>query len=354
MAEAQWLPAPTGGMLGKIARMAEISAERKRARQCDEPAESVRTAVVPCEMPESEQRPEFLVPGEYDVSPLDFHLFMDLAFYRLTKRKPLANEMISYELPDGHVHIISSLLGMATVWDYDIVLMAVSHITEAMNRYRAGKGPKPGPYFRPRVADVLKFCKRGDGGKQREQISDALDRLASTYVRIQRTRKFKNKLITFKTGENLIAKHTLVANSETGKVEFIEIKIADSMYGEISKEKGLDVLRINPDYFFIKKGVGRFIYRLARQAAGKGTATWGFRTLYERSCSTSPFSEFSRILREVINESYFPDYWLRKINGQMGEMLEMTYKLMIKTPVVERAGTVDEMLERSRGTESGS
>ena len=33
--------------------------------------------------------------------------------------------------------------GMALVWDYDLVLMGISHITEAMNRYRAGRGESP-------------------------------------------------------------------------------------------------------------------------------------------------------------------------------------------------------------------
>ncbi len=66
---------------------------------------------------------------------------------------------------------------MASVWDYDIVLMMVSHLTEAMNRYREGKGGKPGRVFRLHVSDILRFARRGNGSSQVKGVEAALDRL---------------------------------------------------------------------------------------------------------------------------------------------------------------------------------
>ena len=61
--------------------------------------------------------------------------------------------MIRYDLPDGgYVEVSSGHYGMASVWDYDLVLMAISHLTESMNRYREGRGEKPGRVYKPNRA----------------------------------------------------------------------------------------------------------------------------------------------------------------------------------------------------------
>lgn len=72
---------------------------------------------------------------------------MDVAVFRLSKKDKRAGELIRYDLPDGYVEVSAGAHGMASAWDYDIVLMMVSHLTEAMNRYREGKGGKPGECF---------------------------------------------------------------------------------------------------------------------------------------------------------------------------------------------------------------
>ena len=99
--------------------------------------------------PEGDAQADFFVPLLYDVATKDSRSIMDVAVFRLSKRDRRAGEVIRYELPDGHVEVSSGPAGMASVWDYDLVLMAVSHLTESMNRYREGKGDKPGRVFRP-------------------------------------------------------------------------------------------------------------------------------------------------------------------------------------------------------------
>lgn len=324
--------------LNKIAQMAELAAERKRANgerstELEDESEAQSEGITLRKSPKGDEQPDFFVPTLYDVGTRDSRKIMDVAVFRLSKKDHRPNAVIRYDLPDGHVQVSSGVHGMASVWDYDIVLMAISHLTESMNRFRDGKGPKPGPTFRPHVGDVLKFCRRDNGGKQKNLISSALDRLASTYVTIERTRKLKNKMVTIKEGENLIAKKSVIENTATGKVEFVEFKIADWMYREITEGKSPDVLTVHPDYFLIDQGIGRFVYRLARRAAGKTTATWGFQTIYDRSGSTGSFKEFCRILRKVISAGDFPEYILKEENGQMGLLLVMTHKNMAETVI---------------------
>jgi hypothetical protein len=326
MAEGTEQAAPTGDVSRKLARLLESVAKNKPSLQHLKPAEPASSAPSPCRPPALKKQHKFLTPTEETVKPLDYLLHMDIACYKITKKKTLPNEVISYDLPDGKVEIASSAYGMASSWDYDLVIMAVSHIAAQMKHYQAGRGPKPGPYFRPRLSQVLKYCERGKGGKQRKQLSDALDRLSTTYVRIERARHVRGEYLEFKSGECLIAGYDLVVNPKTNAIEFIEIQIAGSTYREIAKGKGFKALLLHPDYFKISSGVGRVVYRLARQAAGKSTATWGFKTLYQRSCSTGTLNEFCRLLRDLIRENDLPEYKLVKVHGKMGEMLTMTYR----------------------------
>lgn len=298
----------------------EETEERERGSVNPRPSSSIRKP------PKDDRQPDFFVPVLYDVGTRDSRSIMDVAVFRLSKRDRRAGQVIRYELPDGHVEVSAGPAGMASVWDYDLVLMAVSHLTEAMNRYREGKGDKPGRVFRPHVADVLKFCRRADGGKQKDDLVETCIRLNTTHVAMQRTRKAKNgRMVTVSEGEALISRYKII-KSESGRPEYIEIELADWMYREVTEGKNPDVLTVHPDYFLIDPGIGRFLYRLARRAAGKGEAKWSFKTIYERSGSAGTFKEFCRILRRIIAANDLPEYALQEQEGQSGAQLLMTHR----------------------------
>lgn len=276
--------------------------------------------------PKGDMQADFFIPALYDVGTRDSRSIMDVAVFRLSKRDRRAGDVIRYELTDGYVEVSAGPAGMASVWDYDLVLMAVSHLTECMNRYRDGKGEKPGRVFRPHVADVLKFCRRADGGKQKDDLVETCIRLNTTHVAMQRIKKAKNgRLVTISEGEALINRYKVVKN-ESGRPEYIEIELADWMYREITEGKNPDVLTVHPDYFLIDPGIGRFLYRLARRAAGKTEAKWSFRTLYERSGSAGTFKEFCRILRRLIEANDLPEYNIEEQAGQSGPLMLMRHR----------------------------
>ena len=301
-------------------REEEAKAERERSSLKSSPSSSIRKP------PIGDGQPDLFVPTLYDVGTKDSRSIMDVAVFRLSKKDRRAGEVIHYTLPDGHVTVSAGPAGMASVWDYDLVLMAVSHLTEAMNRYREGRGEKPGRVFRPHVADVLKFCRRADGGKQKDDLVETCIRLNTTHVAVQRTTKGKNgRQKTVDEGESLISRYKVI-KSETGKPEYIEIELADWMYREITEGKNPDVLTVHPDYFLIDPGIGRFVYRLARRAAGKGQAKWSFQTIYERSGSTGAFKKFAFTLRKLIESNDMPEYVLSEEAGQVGPLLLMRYR----------------------------
>lgn len=275
--------------------------------------------------PECDRQPDFLVPGLYDVATKDNRGFMDVALFRLSKRDQQAGKMIRYELRDGYVEVKAGPDGMASIWDYDIVLMMISHLTESMNLFNAGRGRMPGRKFLPHVAEITKFCRRGRGGRQADEIEAVLDRLQGTIiksVRVARSRNGKG-MERVVEAEGLIGPYKVVSRTETGKVASIEIEAPKWIYDEITSGTTPDVLTVHPDYFLIDLGLGRFVYRLARRAAGKTSAKWAFKTIYERSGSLGQAKEFNRMLRSLIEANDLPEYTLQEIAGKSGPQLLM-------------------------------
>ncbi len=300
------------------------SAERERkeaAAAAKAPPSSVRKP------PSGDEQADFFVPSLYDVGGRDNRSIMDVAVFRLSKTDKRAGEVIRYELPDGYVEVKAGPDGMASVWDYDIVLMMVSHLTEAMNRYRDGKADKPGKTFRPHVSDILKFARRGDGSRQVEEVERALDRLKGTTIKTVRERTGANgRKMREVEAEGLINRYSVLSRTDSDRVSAVEIEAPQWIYQEIVGGKQPDVLTVHPDYFLIDPGIGRFVYRLARRAAGKGAAKWSFQTLYERSGSTGTFKKFCQNLRKIIERDDLPEYQLREAPGQSGPQLIRTHR----------------------------
>ncbi len=228
---------------------------------------------------------QIFAPSLYDVGGRDNRSVMDVAVFRLSKKDKRAGELIRYDLPDGYVEVSAGAHGMASVWDYDIVLMMVSHLTEAMNRYREGKGGKPGRVFRLHVSDILRFARRGNGSSQVKGVEAALDRLRGTTIKtVRESGKFRTT-----EAEGLIARYRVLSRTDTKKISSVEIEAPEWIYREVTEGKRPEVLTVHRDYFLIEPGIGRFIYRLARRAAGRDSAKWAFKTLYERSGSGGSF-----------------------------------------------------------------
>lgn len=308
--------------------------EQVAARLQREASEECRLVAAPKLQPatrvrkpsKGDEQQDFFIPTLYDVGIRDSRCIMDVAVFRLSKNERRAGEVITYELRDGNVKVSAGPAGMASVWDYDLVLMAVSHLTEAMNRYRDGRSEKPGRVFRPHVGDVLKFLRRTDGGKQKHDLVETCLRLNTTHVAVRRTEKGKNgRTITVNEGEPLISRYKVTENS-LGKPEFIEIEVAQWMYQEITGGNKPGVLAFHPDYFRISAGIGRFVYRLARRAAGKNEAKWSFLTIYKHSGSAGTFKEFCRILRDIVETNDLPEYTLTVEAGKSGPQLAMAQR----------------------------
>lgn len=273
-----------------------------------------------------DERADFFIL-EDRIAAKDNRHFMYVALFRMSKRQSRAGEVIRYDLPDGYIEVKAGPDGMASVWDYDIVLMLISYLTEAQNRQKNGRGAIPSRYFTPRIADILKFCRRGDGGNQAQNIESALDRLKGTTIKSMNNIPSRNGkgMIREVESESLIGSYRVISETTSGRADRVEIEAPGWIYKEIVHNNKPTVLTVNADYFLIDSAIGRFIYRLARRAAGNSSAKWGFKTIYERSGLTC-FKEYCRILRRLIKSDSLPDYHLSEETGQSGPQLIMTHR----------------------------
>jgi plasmid replication initiation protein len=276
--------------------------------------------------PKDDRQMDCFVASLHDIASKDERSIMDVAVFRLSKKEDRSEGMIRYELADGIITVSAGRFGMASVWDYDLVLMGVSYLTEAMNRYRKGQGEIPSRVFKPHIADVLKFCRRSDGGNASRDLIQALTRLNTTFVRIDRLRTTRTgRVKTIAEGENLISNFRVISSKE-GTPESLEIEMPKWIYGEIVLGEKPDVLTIHRDFFLIEPGIGRFLYRLARKAAGHGEAAWTFELIHQRSGSTNELKKFTYALRKLIEGNALPEYDLREEQGRSGPVLVMTYR----------------------------
>lgn len=123
--------------------------------------------------------------------------------------------------------------------------------------------------------------------------------------------------------ESLISGYRVLSVTGSGRLDRVEIEVPNWIYSQVTRSPRSAVLTVSPEFFLIESALGRFVYRLARRAAGNDKARWGFRTIYERSGITL-FKEFCRSLRNLIKLNNLPEYELHEEAGQSGPQLLMT------------------------------
>jgi plasmid replication initiation protein len=248
-----------------------------------------------------------------DVPFRDEREAMSAPLVSLSKNK---RTLIEWQGPSGQTVTVAAAekYGIATIWDYDLILWAVSQINEAVN---AGLATSPRIFFHP--YDMLKATGRNTGGRGYNELKAALHRLRATGVAYESpAMKGKRR----KQGAfNLLSAFEFEETDE-GKAKGAWLELPMWLYEAVTKDR--DVLAISPRYFSLKGGLDRFLYRLARRHVGK-QAGWAFtfRDLHGRSGSTQSYGDFARDLRRAITRNTLPEYSLAEVEGANGPTLSM-------------------------------
>jgi plasmid replication initiation protein len=284
----------------------------------------------------------FFVPSVHDAPLKDDFNLMDIAPFALSKSGGAG--VIRYELKDSIITIEGGAeVGLATAYDYDIVINMISHLAEATRRYRIedAKGLKPSippRVYRPAATEILKFCRRELGGKQYDDLERALARLQATNIRITNLKGDKERRDRRETESfPLIGRYKVVSRTNQDRIDQVEIEIPGWVYEGVVRPDGKPtILTLNPDYFLLSRPLARFIYRLARKAAGETDAFYSLKELHKRSGAKVPMRKFRQAVLEIVETTKttpLPDYDLRLEDRGHDLMLFMTNRNWKPTPL---------------------
>jgi plasmid replication initiation protein len=261
--------------------------------------------------PKDDRQLDIFSPVLSDISTKDDISLMDVAVFGLG-RKPRF-EPIEYDLKDAHIVVQGGTkCGMATIFDYDIFLYMVSYLTHEMNRVReevrqGHEAYLPPRIIKPPVCDLLKYCRRDDGGENYKLLEAALERLSTTKISIKKKDSKRRRAGMF----SLIGDYKIITETRTGNISELLIAIPDWVYDGIVRPDNPTVLTLHGDYFLLSQGYHRFLHRLARKAAGKGEALYSIEKLYERSGSNRTFRSWKSDIKKAIaalKENPLPEY----------------------------------------------
>ena len=255
--------------------------------------------------------------GYVDIPIRDQRDLMERPFFSLAKSPRL--KPIAYAVGGVSVLVTPGAAGVATIWDADILIWTATQITEALDR---GGEVSPVIHFHPYT--LLKGIRRHTGGDQYKKLLDALRRLHTTSVETNiRQRGTKGRAFHWieEWGHQ---------EDESGRPIGMSITLAKWLYDGIVDARG--VLTIHPDYFTLKGGLDRWLYRVARKHAGSQDGGWRFtmKQLHEKSGSMSRLANFACDIRKAVSANALPEYGLEISRNREGEeVVSMARRVLI-------------------------
>lgn len=265
-----------------------------------------------------------------DLPLRDQREMMERPFFSLSKRKRM--KPIEYTSPDGTIWVKVAPhqdYGMATIWDADILIWAISQINE---RRQQGLNDIPRTLvFHPHA--LLTAIGRHTGGDQYERLREAFGRLKTTTVSTNIRAKGRRKTALFSWLDEWREEYT-----ETGTTKQMAITLSEWLVEGILNDRAL--LRIDRRYFDITSGYGRVLYRVARKHAGDQPAGFelAVRTIYEKSGADDVFRNFKSELKRVVTDNALPEYhftWIARPRGEDAVHMVRRSHLSITDPGYE-------------------
>lgn len=240
-------------------------------------------------------------------------------FYDINAPLNLKDEIISMEHPifmmksgfkksrtyiNGNIKIIlkPGIDGLATIFDKDIWTYAISKLQKAINSETSNTNKTVA--FTP--CDFFSETNRFHGGKNYKILTQSLSRIKGTVVNIS-IFNFSKKIKTIEFG--LIESWSIVEKKSSKlKSSAVYITIPEWLYKSLYGKK---TLKINPEYFKIRKPISRRMYEIALKNCNKKKQfSITLNKLHLKSGSNASKSEFKRVLKSIEKINNIPDYKL--------------------------------------------
>ena len=237
---------------------------------------------------------------------------MEHPFFSLSKNPD--HKIRHYEHNGVHITVAPGAYGLATIWDKDILIYAVSQLVEALNQGRSDVGP----VLRITAYDLLVATNRYSGGKNYEQLADAFRRLTGTRIETD----IKTNGIRQRKGFGLLDSWEIIErNPSNGRMVAIQLRLSDWLYNAVAAG---EILTLNRDYFRLPGGLERRLYELARKHCGN-QLKWriSLTLLHKKSGSRATLVKFREMLKRTAVADCLPDYRL-SYDGKADQVLFYT------------------------------
>lgn len=245
---------------------------------------------------------DFFVADLLDVALKSDRASLEVPIFSLATRPD--KSIFQWSSKDGNrmLRVVPSVLGRATQMDKDVLIYIISQVMEAENRGREDFKNKRIQFT---VYNYLVSTNKPHiGGKEYERLDLALKRLLGTTI----LTNIKTNGVEMKDDFHLIESVKTIRKSPTDNTMVaIEVVLSDWLFNAIQAH---EVLKLNNDYFKLRRPLERRIYEIARKHCGK-QPQWkiSFQLLHEKSGSASSLREFRRMVREIAERNTaFPDY----------------------------------------------
>jgi hypothetical protein len=209
-----------------------------------------------------------------------------------------------YETNGSWLEIKPSSIGLATVFDRDILIYCISQCMAALN-----EGRQVHRTMRLTAHDVLKATNRDTSDKGYAGFTAALTRLRSTEIQTNITTGGVEQWEIF----GFIDAAKTIKKSRDGRMLAVEITLSDWLFNAIDA-RGREILTISPQYFQLRKPLERRLYEIARKSCGTKNRMlrYGLEKLRQKTGSQSTLKEFRRMVKAIVDmnnaKSHIPDY----------------------------------------------
>jgi plasmid replication initiation protein len=224
---------------------------------------------------------------------------MEHPFYALSKKPETA--VRRYRNGPHWLEVTPSVKGLATIYDKDILIYAISQIMATLK-----DGRPVSKRVRINSRELLMFTNRGTSGRDYQALMDALDRLEGTRIRTNVVTGDEEQIDGFGLidASSIRRKHGL-----DGRLMWCDLTLSDWVFNAIRNQ---EVLTLHRDYFRLRKPLERRVYELARKHCGQ-QRRWrvSLAKLLTKSGSQSSEKRFRQMVKELAAHDHLPDYHVR-------------------------------------------
>lgn len=247
-------------------------------------------------LPDRHRQLDFFVCDILDANPKDDLGSMEHPLFTLSKNPD--TQIRLYKHNGNTVKIVPSAMGLATIFDKDILIYCISQLVEGLNR-----GREVSRTVRLTAYDLLIATNRDTDGRNYKLLEHAFQRLSGTriFTNIQTAGR------RVREGFGLIESYRIVEKSpKDSTMVAVEVTLSEWLFNAVCAR---EVLTLSKDYFRLGKALERRIYELARKHCGN-QAVWKVRLelLHKKSGSSGTVREFRRKVKNLCETNHLPDY----------------------------------------------